>query len=88
MEETNANDHKVDRLLKFNLDTIVAAKPHLANWAAAKRVEMRGADWLEIMRWMAFGLDGENQAIVAKRLGVTVIDFRGLENILRSFNRT
>lgn len=61
-----------------------ALGPHMDPvWINAKRDELLGTTRLQVLDWIAFGLDRSNKAIAAESLGLNVSDIQGLREALR-----
>jgi hypothetical protein len=65
---------QLDWLATEALAAINSARPEMAEWLANKKFELDGRDRLGVLRWICAGLDSQNQAIVAKALGIEVDD--------------
>lgn len=72
-----------DWLLQTALDVVVDRDPTMASWRATKLDEYKGCKRLESLVFLCCSLDSENQAAVAKHLGIDQEDIRACGRVLR-----
>lgn len=51
-------------------------------WVEGKRVSLSGLDRLSVLRWIVTSLDGDNQKIAARALGVNTSDLLAVRRVL------
>ena len=52
------------------------------DWSAAKRSEYEGASRFDVLRWICFSLDSQNQTCVARALNVRMDDLKATGRVL------